>query len=187
MAEPARAFRTLPPGRVADAALFLLLLGVLVWRVGPQLAALLGIESAIAAPDVRLTSIDGDEIQLGALRERVVVVTFWASWCRQCEPTMRALREIEAKYGPEDIVVLALSTGNERESAIRRYLAEHRFELWVGRASPTVRSGFGGVPGIPTTFLIDRSGRIRHRLYGPLSELTLGVLVGRLVDRSADS
>lgn len=187
MPEPARPRRTSLPGRAADTALLVLLLGILVWRVGPQLAALLGIESAIAAPDVRVTSIDGDAMQLDSLREKVVVVTFWASWCRQCGPTMKALRHIEATYGPEDVAVLALSTGNERESDIREYLAKHGFDLWVGRASSTVTSEFGGIPGIPTTFIIDRSGRIRHRLYGPLSALTLGAVVGRLVEREGNS
>lgn len=172
--------------RAADAALFVLLLCVVAWRAAPQLAGLLGIETSRVAPDVQLTSIDGDVADLEALRGKVVVVTFWATWCRQCGPGMRALQDIEGEYGEDDVAVMAISLGAERELDIRQYLAERGLDLWVGQDFPALRARFGGVPGVPTTFIIDRSGYIRHRLYGPLSELALGTVVARLARRPVD-
>jgi len=100
---------------------------------------------------------------------------------------MKALQDINAKYGAADIQVLAVSIGNERETDIRRYLEDRDLDLWVGRAPPALRAQFGGVPGIPTTVVIDRSGFIRHRFYGPLSKLVLGTVVARLVRRRVET
>lgn len=56
-------------------------------------------------------------------------------------------------------------------------------DLWVGRATPQLRAAFGGVPGVPTTFVIDRAGKIRHRFFGPLSTVALRTAVVRLLER----
>ena len=72
-------------------AVFVILMG---WRASLQLAGLAGIEGTKHAPDVTLTSLDGDVMQLADLRGSVVVLTFWASWCRECDTEMRALQGV---------------------------------------------------------------------------------------------
>jgi thiol-disulfide isomerase/thioredoxin len=91
------------------------------WRASSQLAGLAGIEGSDLAPDVALTSLDGDVVELVDLRGSVVVLTFWASWCRECDTEMRALQGVRMRYDAMDVAVLALSVGHEREASIRRY------------------------------------------------------------------
>lgn len=158
---------------------------VMGWRASSQLAGMAGVEQDILAPTITLESVEGERWALGELKGRVVLVSFWATWCRECEPEMRALQSLQSQYGTGDLVVLALSVGSESDAAIRSFGLEHGIEFWLGRGTMPVRVAFGGVPGVPTTFVIDRSGLIRHRFYGPLSALALRSAVDRLIERTS--
>lgn len=166
-----------------DWAVILLIVLLVGWRASSQLAGLAGIEEDSPAPAVTLESLAGERRTLDALEGQVVVVSFWATWCRECEPEMRALQSLQSQHGTDDLAVLALSVGSESDATIRSFAAEHGIQLWMGRGTGPLRAAFGGVPGVPTTFVIDRSGVIRHRFYGPLSDLALRRAVDRLVER----
>ena len=85
------------------------------------------------------------------------------------------------------MVVIGLSTDVGSEAPIREWVEERGFTFPIGRATNAHRSAFGGIAGIPTTYLIDRSGVVRHRVVGYFTPPALRVAVGRLVDEAAPS
>lgn len=140
-----------------------------------------GLDSATAAPDVALASLEGDTLRLADLRGSVVVLSFWASWCRKCGDEMPRLAELERELGARGVKVLAVSVDRGGEGGVRDFLERHQAPSWVGRETPGLRSAFGGIPGVPTTFVIDRDGVVRQRLFGPFSGPALEVAVRRLL------
>ncbi|NJD09789.1 MAG: TlpA family protein disulfide reductase [Gemmatimonadetes bacterium] len=82
-------------------------------------------------------------------------------------------------------MILGASTDVGTPYVVRRFLAERSITYPVGQASPALEQAFGGVRGLPTSFLIDRSGRIRHRVTGIFAEPTLRAAVDRLLKESA--
>lgn len=166
---------------VLDRVLLVCLLVWIGWQVMPQARAVAGLESADRAPDVTFASLEGDTLRLVDLRGSVVVLSFWASWCRKCGDEMPGLADLERELGGEAVKVLAVSVDRGGDGAVRAFLERHESPSWVGRETPGLRTAFGGIPGVPTTFVIDREGVVRHRLFGPFSGRALEVAVRRLL------
>ena len=82
------------------------------------------------------------------------------------------------RISAQDAVSLATDVGSEQP--IRAFLVERDISYPVGRASSAQRRAFGGIPGIPTTFIIDRDGVIRHRIVGYFAPPALRAAVSRL-------
>lgn len=172
-------------GHLLDWSIIGLVVLVAGWRAGSQLGALAGFEGDTPAPVVPLVSLDGYEGHLPHAPGKVTVVFFWATWCGECKPEIRSLQELKTELRSEDLRIYTLSVGSEPAGRIRAFTREHGPDLWVGRSTPQLRAAFGGVPGVPTTFVIDRAGKIRHRLFGPLSTVALRTAVVRLLERPA--
>jgi peroxiredoxin len=82
-------------------------------------------------------------------------------------------------------VVLGASTDVGTPDVVRSFLAERSITYPIAQASPSLQRAFGGVRGLPTTFLIDRDGHIRHRVTGIFAEPTLRAAVDRLLSEPA--
>lgn len=100
-----------------------------------------------------------------ALRGRVVAIRFWADWCPFCAPEMKALEPVFQRYREHGLAILAVNVRQDRESA-------RAFVDRLGISYDVLLDGEGevarayGVRGLPTTFLLDREGRLRARILG---------------------
>jgi peroxiredoxin len=162
------------------------LVGVLVFaahRLGPQVGALTGIGPELGrAPDFSLVSLDEDTIRSLDLRGEVVVLNFWATWCLPCRLEMPSLQSLHDDRAADGVRVLGLSTDVGSEGPVRDFLRERDITYPVGRATTSHRRAFGGISGIPTTFIIDREGVVRHRVLGYFAPPALRAAVSRLID-----
>jgi peroxiredoxin len=86
--------------------------------------------------------------------------------------------------GPEGVVVLGLSTDMAGDARVREFLDERGVTYPVGMASGRVRRDFGGIGALPTTFILDREGVIRHRVLGFFAPPAMRVSVRRLLEES---
>jgi thiol-disulfide isomerase/thioredoxin len=163
--------------------------GVLVFaaiRLGPQVGALLGVSfDPEPAPQYGFVSLTGDTIRSTDLAGRVVVLNFWATWCGPCKLEMPSLQKLHERRADDGVVVLGLATDVGPQSTVRGFLEDRGITYPVGRASRAHRTAFGGIPGIPTTFLIDRNGRVRHKVVGYFAPPALNAAVARLADEVA--
>jgi cytochrome c biogenesis protein CcmG, thiol:disulfide interchange protein DsbE len=164
----------------------LVLAGLLVfaaYRFGPQLGALTGIGPTLGrSPDFSFVSLDGALVSSAELQGEVVVLNFWATWCLPCRLEMPSLQKLHEDFAEDGVRVVGLATDAGSEQPIREFLSERRISYPVGRASTAHRQAFGGIPGIPTTFIIDREGVIRHRVVGYFAPPALRAAVSRLLE-----
>lgn len=119
-----------------------------------------------APPHFSGSTIDTRRISMRDLRGKVVLLTFWASWCAECRPEMPVLEGLHQELAPQGFVVIGINAREER-GAVRRYAGE------LGLTFPLVLDPDGkinalyGVVGIPTTFLVGRDGRAVALAVGP--------------------
>ena len=171
--------------RWIERAVFVALLAFLIHRLAPQITALTGVGADIgSAPAFSVTTLDGETVASEDLRGQVVVVNFWATWCPPCRLEMPSLQRLHEERADEGVVVLGISTDVGSEAPIRSFLEERGITYPVARADRTTRAAFGGITGIPTTVLLDRRGRIRHRVVGYFVPPAMNRAVDRLLDAS---
>jgi cytochrome c biogenesis protein CcmG, thiol:disulfide interchange protein DsbE len=118
------------------------------------------------APDFSLTGFSPeDRVTLSALRGRVVLIDFWASWCMPCRQLMPRIAEIKTRF--PDVEVVAISVDVNREKALTFVRAVEPGLRPVHDTAQKVSEAFG-VERMPSSFLIDRQGvlRFRHDGYG---------------------
>jgi len=143
-------------------------------------------DSTYPAPKFRLASLDGGQLGPPDFSGKVVVLDFWATWCGPCKLEIPSLQSLHEDRAADGVAVLGLSTDRGDPADVAAYLNERSVRFPVGIATTTVRRAFGEIHGIPTTFIIDREGTIRHRVVGYFTPPALRAAVGRLIDEDRE-
>jgi len=158
---------------------------VLVWaapRLLPHLGAVVGVESGPAtSPAYAFVSLDGEELSAESLRGKVVLVNFWATWCTPCRVEMPALQRMHERHAPDGFVVVGLAVDRASTQAVRDFVRERGVTYPIAHVGSDAEALFGGVRGYPMSFLLDRTGKIRHTVIGPVAPLSLEPAVRRLL------
>ncbi len=121
----------------------------------------------VAAPALKLGDLDGRVHDLAALRGKVVLVNFWATWCPPCRREMPSLQRLQDKLQGEPFVVLAVDIGEEADTVAayaRQLPAPLSFPLLLDSHSRSMQTW--QIRGLPATYLIDKSGRIAYSALG---------------------
>jgi peroxiredoxin len=123
------------------------------------------------APVFTLANRAGGEVSLAALKGKVVMINFWASWCGPCRQEFPALDQIYGKYKPMGFEMVGINVESEKADA-EKFLGATPVSFPILFDPENKVSGSYGVSAMPTTFLVDRQGRLRwqHRAYKPGDE-----------------
>jgi thiol-disulfide isomerase/thioredoxin len=115
------------------------------------------------APPLRLPDIDDRIVDLAALRGKVVLVNFWATWCPPCRKEFPSLGRVRKLFKPSEFEVLAVNVGEDPETVFS-FAGAPAFPVLFDRDSQAM-AGWP-VMGLPTTFLVDRRGRLVAKAVG---------------------
>jgi len=119
-----------------------------------------------SVPELTLLTVKGDTVRLGDLKGKVVIVDFWATWCPPCRAEMPFFNELYKTYRDSNVVVLGVNLDEPRDRVVA-FLGKLGIEYPValGRSDREGKA-FGGILGLPTTFVVDAQGIIRARAVG---------------------
>jgi thiol-disulfide isomerase/thioredoxin len=115
------------------------------------------------APELQLTTLDGASLTLSALRGKVVLIDFWATWCGPCRDEAPKLVELQREYGPRGVQLVGISMDDDAEK-VKAFYREWHMNYPVALGEAAVGERFGGVLGLPAKFLVDKQGRLLGRL-----------------------
>ena len=140
------------------------------------------IEPPVPAPGFTLPQLDAAQpVALSALRGRVVVMEFWATWCGPCRFSLPSLEAIHRKYRDRGVTILLINQG-ETPQAVRQW-AGTRFTAPILLDEDTRVGARYQVRSIPRLFVVDRQGRLRwaHAGYGGGLERNLSLVLDELL------
>jgi len=149
------------------------------WVVLPLLFALLSTSlfaaevkpAAKVAPSFTLTNVKtGKPVSLTDFKGKVVVIDFWATWCIPCRKAMKFYEKLYREKHKEGLVVLAISI-DQREKKLTNFLKKRPVSFPILHDPEKTLMKKYGVFKIPTTFIIDRNGRIQNKYVGILEKV----------------
>ena len=112
------------------------------------------------APDFTLDDASGRPVKLSDQRGRVVLLNFWATWCPPCRVEIPWFVEFQKEYGQRDFSVLGVSFDADGWKSVRPYIERAKVNYPVMIGSDSFAQLYGGLDSVPTTLIIDKSGRI---------------------------
>ena len=146
-------------------AIQLLLLFLFASLLGSCRSSKPKIAPGASAPDFSVTDLQGKKLTLSEYRGRVVLLDFWATWCAPCLEEIPHFIEMQDKLGPQGFQAIGLSMDDDLKP-VQKFYEVHKLNYPVGLGSAQIADSFGGVLGLPVTFVINRDGQIRKKFVG---------------------
>ena len=112
------------------------------------------------APDFELTSLDGKRVKLSDYRGKAVLLNFWATWCSPCKVEMPWFVDLQKKYGTDGLVILGIAMDDTETPKIAQFASEMGVNYPVLLGTDQVSEAYGNVQFLPTSFYINREGKI---------------------------
>ena len=124
------------------------------------------------APEFSLRGADGAPVSLAAYKGKVVLVNFWATWCGPCKIEIPWFVEFQRTYKDRGFTVVGLSMDEDGWDAVKPYVERRKINYPTVLATEMTRQMYGGVASLPTTFIIDKQGRIAVTHIGLVNKTT---------------
>ncbi|MBI3121735.1 MAG: TlpA family protein disulfide reductase [candidate division NC10 bacterium] len=168
-AEPVEGLRRWRRHLTVDNAIFIVMVLVLAFilarRQGfflssPSVEVRIPTERGAVAPDFVLPTLAGPPIRLSDHQGKVVLLNFWATWCPPCRAEMPSMEKLYRAYRDRGLVILAVSGDRTGRSVVESFVQERGVTFPILLDSPGEVFAQYGVRGLPTSYLLDRQGRI---------------------------
>jgi thiol-disulfide isomerase/thioredoxin len=117
------------------------------------------------APDFTAKNVLGGELRSDDFKGKVIVVDFWATWCVPCKKEIPEYNELRRKFSGQDVEFLGV-TFESSEKELKKFMEEIKMEYPVIWGTDAIDVGFGGHPGLPTTFLVGKDWKVYRKIFG---------------------
>ena len=121
---------------------------------------LVGDVRGVQAPDFELATLDGQKVKLSDYRGKAVLLNFWATWCAPCKVEMPWFVDLQKQYGKDGLVILGVAMDDSEPPKIAQFASEMGVNYPVLLGTDKVSEEYGNVEYLPTSFYINRQGKI---------------------------
>jgi thiol-disulfide isomerase/thioredoxin len=147
--------------------LFALIVSVLLLMASQSFAAGgFRLMDPVAAPDLALNALAGDKRNLNDYKGKVVLVNFWATWCPPCRREMPSMQRLKEKMSGRPFVILGVDSAEQREE-VEDFLKMVKVDFPILLDPDSMATRRWKVFALPTSFLVDRNGKVRYSFSGP--------------------
>jgi len=115
------------------------------------------------APDFELKTVDGADLRLSSLRGKAVLLNFWATYCGPCKVEMPWFVELQKEYGPQGFQIIGVAMDDATTEEIAKFAKDLGVNYPILLGKEAVGLSYGGVSVLPTTFFLDRNGKVIAR------------------------
>lgn len=130
-------------------------------------AGSLSLVQAAMVPDFALPSVqDKKVVDITKYRGKAVLINFWATWCGPCVQEIPSLVSLQNEFGPQGLTVIGVSMDQGGEGSVQKIIEKKGINYPVVMGDAKISRDFGGIFGIPASFLVDQSGNVRKRFDG---------------------
>jgi peroxiredoxin len=136
------------------------------------------------APDFQLASLDGKNLKLSDYHGKAVLLNFWATWCEPCKIEMPWFVDLQKKYGPQGLQVLGIAMDDASPKDIAEFAQKMRVNYPIVVGKEEVGAKYGGVQFLPSTFYIDRDGKIIDHVFGLVSRSEIETSIQKALGQS---
>ncbi|MFQ5457351.1 MAG: TlpA family protein disulfide reductase [Myxococcota bacterium] len=132
-------------------------------------------------PEISLEDLAGKEVPLSRYRGKILLVDFWATWCAPCEESIPHLVKLQERFRDQgfDVLGIALDVGGAK--VVGPFVKKRKVNYPVLLGDEGTARAFGGIMGVPTSFIIDRDGRIVRRFTGVVDHAVYEDLIRTLL------
>jgi thiol-disulfide isomerase/thioredoxin len=119
-------------------------------------------------PDFTMETTEGKTITAKSLRGKVILIDFWATWCKPCMLASPTMERLHKKFGSKGLVIIGANTGEESSKkgyAAAQYKSEHKYTYTFTRQNDRLAVEWG-IQGLPSFILIDKKGVVREGFSG---------------------
>ena len=120
----------------------------------------------VAAPDFALEDLDGDVVRLSDHKGKVVFLNFWATWCPPCRAEIPYFIDLVEKYGDDGFEVVGIALDPHDFSKVQTFVDQQGINYTILYDTKNVQGMYGGIQSIPTTFVINRDGKVVEQIVG---------------------
>ncbi|MEO8481855.1 MAG: TlpA disulfide reductase family protein [Acidobacteriota bacterium] len=124
-------------------------------------------DKPVAMPALALSDVSGRPIDKSSWAGKVVLVNFWATWCGPCREEIPALVALQERY-KDRVVILGLSIDTRPAAEVAAFAQQYHINYPVAVVGDDVQQAFGGLPAVPSTFVVSPAGKMMQRHVGLL-------------------
>ncbi len=134
-------------------------------------------------PDIELQTLEGQQFRLSSLRGRVVVLNFWATWCVPCRAEIPELNAMQRDLDAKGLTIVGAALDDTMDQ-VKDFQNDIKQEYTVLHGDAGIKEKFGGIPSLPTTYIIDRDGNIREKIIGSRDRAGFESVIKPLLDEA---
>ena len=134
------------------------------------------------APSFTVKTLEGKALKSSDLRQKPMIVDFWATWCGPCRASMPHLSAMQTRYEKQGLTVIGLSVDESGPQGVKKFANQLGVKFTLAMANDDVLDAYGPIRSIPTTFFINRKGDIVRRVVGYIDGETMEDYVKEILE-----